>query len=61
MCGTCAFARRIVSGKGAHFIMCGLARVDAAYVRYPRLPVRQCAGYRPIPARGPEGATPGSP
>jgi len=46
LCSDCAHCRQ-VQGKGAElFYLCGLSSSDPAYPKYPRLPVRQCAGYR---------------
>jgi len=28
------------------FSLCLLSRVDPSYPRYPRIPVRECGGYR---------------
>jgi hypothetical protein len=45
LCARCRFARRIRSAKGARFLRCGRSDTDAAYLRYPRLPVASCPGY----------------
>lgn len=47
LCGACAHARRITSGRGSTFWLCGLAARDPRFPRYPRLPVAQCPGFAP--------------
>lgn len=55
LCGSCRHARRIESDRGSLFLLCRRSRTDARYPRYPRLPVRRCAGYQPVEeARDPE-------
>jgi hypothetical protein len=33
------------SSKGSAFLLCARSLDDPAYVRYPRLPRRECAGF----------------
>ena len=40
--------RRVESERGSVFYLCGLAATDPRFPRYPRLPVRECAGYEPV-------------
>ena len=47
LCARCAHARVIVTPR-SRFILCGLSRDDARFDRYPRLPVRTCAGHQPL-------------
>lgn len=47
LCATCVHGRRVVSGRGSEFWMCGLAARDPAFAKYPRLPVLRCPGYEP--------------
>lgn len=47
LCATCAHGREVVSGKGSRFLLCERSRTDAAYPRYPALPVLSCRGYEP--------------
>jgi len=35
--------------RGSSFSLCERSRTDPAYPRYPRLPVKQCAGHEPLP------------
>ncbi|MBX6342735.1 MAG: hypothetical protein IRY97_09780 [Thermomicrobiaceae bacterium] len=44
LCATCRHAER-VRGARSTFWLCGRSRVDPAFPRYPRLPVRACRGY----------------
>jgi hypothetical protein len=46
LCGKCAHARVVVSGKGSTFYLCQLAAVDPSFRKYPPLPVLSCRGYR---------------
>ena len=39
--------RRIESDRGSIFLMCKLSFEDSRFVKYPRLPVVICSGYRP--------------
>ena len=46
LCAECQHAKRITSDRGSVFWFCELSKVDARFVKYPRIPVRECAGYR---------------
>jgi hypothetical protein len=48
LCARCAFQRIVRTGRGSVFSMCerGLAR-EPGYAKYPRLPVLECAGFKP--------------
>ena len=48
LCGNCAHVRRVVSGRGSEFLMCGRAKSDPRYPRYPSLPVLVCPGHEPV-------------
>jgi len=45
LCATCKHMRRITSDRGSVFYLCELAKVDARFPKYPRLPVVECEGY----------------
>ena len=45
LCASCRYSRAIESARGATFILCERSATDAAFAKYPRLPVLQCAGY----------------
>ncbi|MCB0172598.1 MAG: hypothetical protein KDI02_04375 [Anaerolineae bacterium] len=47
LCATCQHTRVVKSAKGSTFILCGLAKTDPRFSKYPPLPVIQCPGYRP--------------
>lgn len=49
LCGSCARGRRIRSGRGSTFWLCGRSATDPRYPRYPALPVRACAGFELLP------------
>ena len=56
LCASCVHLRLLASPRSV-FVRCGLAESDPAFPRYPPLPVRSCAGYRPVgsPAPAPGG------
>jgi hypothetical protein len=45
LCHDCRHARRQESARGSAFWRCLRAESDLRFVRYPRLPVRECAGH----------------
>jgi phosphinothricin acetyltransferase len=45
LCSSCANQKLVRSGRGSTFSMCLLHKTDPAYPKYPRLPVKSCAGY----------------
>jgi len=45
LCSSCIHQKLIRSGRGSTFSMCLLHKTDPAYPKYPRLPVKACAGY----------------
>jgi L-amino acid N-acyltransferase YncA len=45
LCSSCTHRKLVRSGRGSTFSMCLLHRTDPAYPKYPRLPVKACAGY----------------
>ena len=60
LCADCRHARRIVSARGSVFLLCERSRTDPAYPKYPRLPVRACAGCEPVLQRGVSTSNPAS-
>lgn len=48
LCAACAHARRVESRRGSAFYLCGRAGSESGYERYPRLPVRECAGFEAL-------------
>lgn len=57
LCGRCAHAREIVSGRGSRFVLCGRSRDDLRYPRYPQLPVLRCESFEPAPLSADFGLT----
>jgi hypothetical protein len=47
LCASCQNSRTIENRRGSRFYLCELSRVDAAFPRYPPLPVLACRGYTP--------------
>ena len=45
LCSVCRHARAIRSAKGSEFWLCERSKTDAHFSKYPRLPVRTCAGF----------------
>jgi len=45
LCASCAHQKLIRNTRGSTFSMCQLAKDDARFPKYPRLPVLECAGY----------------
>lgn len=46
LCFYCLHARKIQSDRGSTFYRCKLSDTDPNFVKYPRLPVIRCNGYR---------------
>jgi hypothetical protein len=47
LCFSCAHTVRIVSARGSTFYLCEWSKIDAAFPRYPRLPMIACAAWTP--------------
>ena len=45
LCATCVHQKMVGNTRGSTFSMCLRSREDAAYPKYPRLPVLECAGW----------------
>lgn len=45
LCARCRHARCIESDRGSVFVLCGLAREDGRFSRYPPQPVVSCPGF----------------
>lgn len=56
LCGGCAAAARVISGRGSAFLRCGRHDSDPSFAKYPPLPVRSCAGFEPRGAPADAGA-----
>jgi len=48
LCARCENMRRITSDRGSVFLFCNLSKTDPRFPKYPRLPVLQCDGFRPL-------------
>jgi hypothetical protein len=57
LCGSCRHALLRPTRRGTTYLRCARASWDARYPKYPRLPVRTCAGHEPGAPRddGPGG------
>jgi hypothetical protein len=49
LCDSCRHQQIVRNTRGSSFSLCLRSRTDPAYPRYPRLPVRECAGHEPAP------------
>ena len=47
LCPSCAHVRVVTSGKGSTFLLCGLAKTDARFPKYPPQPRMECPGHKP--------------
>jgi len=47
LCDSCRHQQIVRNTRGSSFSLCRRSRTDPAYPRYPRLPVRECAGHEP--------------
>jgi len=45
LCDRCEHQQLVANTRGSTFSLCRLSRVDAAFARYPRLPVAACDGF----------------
>lgn len=45
LCDGCVHQRRVGNTRGSTFSLCGLARTDDRFPKYPRMPVLRCAGF----------------
>ena len=48
LCADCRHMRRVETDRRAVFYRCLLSDSDTRFPKYPRLPVLQCPGYRPL-------------
>jgi hypothetical protein len=45
LCDSCRHQQVVKTGRGSRFSLCRRSKTDPEYPKYPRLPVRACAGY----------------
>jgi hypothetical protein len=48
LCGHCVSAVVRPTNRGTVYLRCALSGVDRRFPKYPRLPVLDCPGYRPV-------------
>jgi hypothetical protein len=53
LCDSCRHQKLIRNTRGSTFSMCERSKTDGRYPKYPRLPVKRCAGHEPGPAELP--------
>jgi len=46
LCATCRHMQLIRSDRGSVFYLCRISFTDERFPKYPRLPVRECEGYK---------------
>lgn len=46
LCGSCVHQKVVGNTRGSSFSMCELAKTDARFAKYPRIPVERCPGWR---------------
>jgi hypothetical protein len=47
LCATCQHVKATATRRGSVFYLCLRSQSDAAFQKYPPLPVLQCRGYEP--------------
>lgn len=47
LCASCVHVQALRNARSC-FVRCALSDLEESYPRYPRLPVRWCAGYRAV-------------
>ena len=45
LCDSCKHQKLVRTTRGSVFSMCERSKIDPGYPKYPRLPVKECAGY----------------
>lgn len=45
LCHTCKYKSEVRSNRGSIFLMCKYSEINAAYPKYPPLPVLSCNAY----------------
>ncbi|MGI8845371.1 MAG: hypothetical protein ACR2HC_04240 [Thermoleophilaceae bacterium] len=48
LCDSCAHQKLIHNTRGSTFSMCGRAKSDERFAKYPRVPVHRCPGWRAL-------------
>lgn len=47
LCDTCRHQQVVRNTRGSAFSLCRRSRTQSEFPRYPRVPVRACAGHEP--------------
>jgi hypothetical protein len=47
LCDACRFQRIVRTARGSVFTLCERSKIDAAFPKYPRVPVTECRGHEP--------------
>ncbi|HKG38631.1 MAG TPA: hypothetical protein VKB25_06545 [Conexibacter sp.] len=56
LCNACVHQQLVPNRRGSVFSLCRRSKTDAAFPRYPRLPVRECRGFEPRGGAAPHRA-----
>jgi hypothetical protein len=49
LCDSCVHQRLVRTGRGSEFSLCERSKSEPEYPKYPRVPVRECAGHEARP------------
>ncbi len=47
LCDSCRHQKVVGNTRGSSFSLCERSKADDRYPKYPRVPVRECAGHEP--------------
>jgi hypothetical protein len=47
LCDTCVHHKLNRNTRGSVFLFCKLSRTDDRFPKYPRVPIKECSGYKP--------------
>ncbi|MFN8151297.1 MAG: hypothetical protein U0R24_09245 [Solirubrobacterales bacterium] len=45
LCDSCVHQRVVGNTRGSTFSLCGRAKIDSSFPKYPRMPVLECRGW----------------
>ena len=48
LCAACRHVQVVKSAKGSFFVLCGLAKSNPQFNKYPLLPVFHCTGFEQL-------------
>ena len=49
LCASCVWVRTVENSRGSRFFLCGMAKHDPTFPKYPRLPVVDCRAFEVDP------------